>query len=252
MKRLFLFFLFLFAPLGLAQADSNLISTAASGGSSASSFTPTNTPTPSLTLTSTKTATNTRTLTPTKTPTNTRTNTPTKTPTNTRTNSPTVTPTNTLTGTHTPTPTLTPTNTPNPCSYPYGVTITGTNYNYSGNAFESPLTISAKVSIQSLCCYSPQAETITTGIYNSSNSLMKSVTLISSGAGWYSAPFPIILPFNRMPTLNNYWKFLWNRWFHYTGNRSIVFGHPISTVICVLAGRQLWTCYPLQPRDKRS
>lgn len=49
------------------------------------------------------------------------------------------------------------------------------------------------MTIQDIYCYSSQAETMIAGIYNSANSLMKSVTLISGHAGWYDAAFPITL-----------------------------------------------------------
>jgi hypothetical protein len=99
----------------------------------------------------------------------------------------------TMTPTSTYSPALTPTNTPNPCSFSYGVSLVGANREEVGKAFEFPLVIPAPVTIQEIHCYSSQAETIVAGLYNSSETLMKSVAFDSSGAGWYSLSFPITL-----------------------------------------------------------
>ncbi len=132
------------------------------------------------------------TATPTRTPTSTATRTPTSTPSET----PTSTPTATLTPTSTPTPTITPTHTPNPCDFPYGVNQAGTaqvGLAGPGRAYESPLALSGPVTAQEIHCYSSQAETLTAGVYDSSNALLKAVTFYSKGAGWYSADFPVTL-----------------------------------------------------------
>ena len=77
------------------------------------------------------------------------------------------------------------------------MTVTGINNSYSGKAFEPPLTLSRSVTVQDIYCFSSQAETLTAGVYNSSNTLMKAVTLASIGAGWVSAAFPMTLTWGK-------------------------------------------------------
>ncbi len=186
MKRLipfFFFYLYLaltFSP-GQAQADNGLRSSGPDPGSPTPIFAPTNTRTPSPSPT------------PSQTPTSTPSQTPTRTPTSTPTRTPTVTATPTPTGTPTDSPTITPTSTPNPCSFAYGVTLTGGDQPETGNALESPLTLTHPVTVQDIHGYSSQAETLMAGVYNSSESLLESVTLHTNGAGWYSTAFPVTL-----------------------------------------------------------
>ncbi|GEM_PF-2323740 len=91
------------------------------------------------------------------------------------------------------TPTVTTTPTPNPCAFPYGIDVLGRVDGKEAGAFESPLDLSRPATIQAIHCYSSRAETVTAGLYDSTNTLVRSARLVSRGAGWYTADFPVTL-----------------------------------------------------------
>ena len=122
-----------------------------------------------------------------------RTPTPTKTPTPTLTETFTATSTKTATPTFTVTSTVTSTYTPNPCFYPYGVTLAGDKTAKEGNAYESPLTLLGPVTVEEIFCYSSRAETVAAGVYDESNRLLKAVTFRSKGKGWLQEALPVTL-----------------------------------------------------------